>query len=92
MEHRYLVIDEPANFANGDVFSSIHLTLEEANSKAEWQWSYLSNHDKKKRHIYVCIVTREDLSPDAIDEDGEIDWNGFHSCDSKDGYFDSNKI
>lgn len=92
MKVRYLVLDEPDNYANGDVFSTVCKTLEAANREAEYQWEHLTKSEQKKRWIHVAIVTEEDLNPDAYDEDGEICWDSLHSYDSTNECFDSHNL
>ena len=84
---RYLVIDEKTN---GDSYSEVYATLEEANEAAARAWNHLSAGDQKKSHIHVAVVRREDLADWAEDEEtGEVDWTAFEQYDRPEGAFDS---
>ncbi|MGN1154657.1 MAG: hypothetical protein ACI4TK_00610 [Agathobacter sp.] len=72
---RYLVIDEKC----GDTFTKVFESEKEASDQARMDWNYLTDAEKKDRHIYVAEVTEDDLYEDAF-EDGKVDWAFFHSC------------
>lgn len=74
------------------MFEEVYSTLKEANKAADKAWSYLAAGEQKQRHIYVATVTEADLTDDAVDEDGNIDWCMYKQCDVEDGAFDSDKI
>lgn len=86
---KFIVIDETKT--GGDVFTTLCDTLKEANVEGEYQWSHLTSREKKNRHIYVGHVedTEEYLNDWAFDEDGEVDFEAYHSLGIEDGYFDS---
>lgn len=87
-DRRYIAIDERLGIS-GDTFSTICDTLAQANTEANSQWWHLTPNERKKRHIYVGLVTK-DLLPDyAIDDDGTIDRNMFCDHDIPNGAFDS---
>ncbi len=75
---RYLVIDEHIK-GYGDEYTKVFETEKEASRQAEFDWSYLTNSEKKDRHIYVAEVTEADLDEDAF-EGEEINWEYYHSC------------
>lgn len=85
---KYLVIDEHKD-GNGDVFVKVCDDKAWANTEAKIQWNHFTTQEQKKRHIYVVVVTEDYLNDDAIDEDGNIDWNVHHSCDTEIDFFDS---
>lgn len=86
-EIRYLVIDEKTN---GDSYCEAYATLKEANEAAACEWDHLSAYDKKRSHIHVGVVRREDLADRAEDDEtGEIDWTAFEQYDRPEGAFDS---
>lgn len=89
-EQRYLVLDDPKN--DGDSFSEVYETLEEANAAAERAWSYKTANERSHRRIHVALVRREWLEDYAVDEDtGAISWECFSQYDTPDGAFDSDK-
>lgn len=83
---KYIVLDE---MKAGDTFEAVHDTLEAANRDAAEQWAGLTRVERKRRRISVVVVTEEDLTDWAIQEDGSIDWTAYHSADSDDSCFDS---
>lgn len=90
-EERYLVLDDPKK--DGDSFTEVYKTLEEANAAADRAWSYKTASEKNKRRIHVVSVLREDLADWAEDEEtGEIDWTSFEQYDRPDGAFDSEEV
>ncbi len=87
-EVKFLVIDD-----NGrDQFVEVMDALDAANREAESQWDKLTKKEKAMRHIYVLDVTSEDLSEDAVDEDGHIDWTAYDQGGSCSGRFDTKNI
>lgn len=92
MEKRYLVITQ---IHNGDEFVEVFEKMSEANEAAKREWNYLTRWEKQDHHVFVAMVTREDLPDWAIeeDEDGnvEIDWECYHSCNVNKLYFDSER-
>lgn len=88
-EIRYLVIDEKTS---GDTYTEAYTTLDEANDAASREWDHLSSFDKRRSHIHVGMVRREDLADWAEDEEtGEIDWAAYEQYDRPEGAFDSAK-
>lgn len=86
-EIRYLVIDENTN---GDTYTDVYTTLEEANEAATREWDHLSSSDKKRSHIHVAVVRREDLADWAEDDEtGEVDWTAYQQYGHPEGAFDS---
>lgn len=92
MKKKYVAIEEPANWANGDIFTEIFDTPEEATRAAEKTWQYLTADEKKKNWVHSAVITEKDLMDDAIDEDGNIDWNAYNQYDDYEGNFDSNNL
>lgn len=74
------------------MFEEVYSTLKEANKAADKAWSHLTLREQKQRHIYVATVTEADLTDDAVDEDGNVDWLMYKQCDVDDGAFDSDKL
>lgn len=64
-------------------------TLEEANDDAREQWHYLTERERKQRHIWVFRVNREDLDQSIADEYLPIDWKAYGCAGSTEGCFDS---
>jgi len=93
LDHVYLVQDEPICGAGGhpDVFEKAFRTLEEANDDAREQWHYLTDRERKQRHIWVFRVDREDLDQSIANEDLPIDWKAYGCAGSTDGCFDSSE-
>ena len=92
MEKRYVVVDEH-KFGEGDRFATVHLTPEEANAEADYQWNHLTKTEQSCRHVYTAVVRRDMLPDYAIDEDtGEVDWSLFGDTDTFPGAFDSDKV
>ena len=86
-DSRYLVIDEKTN---GDTYADVYTTLSAANEAAAREWDHLSSSDKKRSHIHVGVVRREDLADWAVDDEtGEIDWTAYEQYDRPEGAFDS---
>lgn len=72
MEKKYIVVDETRD---GDSWTDVYETAEEANQAAWYDWNHLTKSEQKGRHIYAAVVTHDDLADDAFDEDtGTIDW------------------
>lgn len=91
MEQKYLYVAE--SIPNGDRWEYVFDTPEAANKQAAIAWDYLTPAEKKRNHIYACVVKREWLSEDAVDEDtGEIDWTMFDKADGFPGAFDSDEL
>lgn len=86
---KYLVIDSTIN---GDEYVYAFDSLDDANREAERLWDHLTKREQKKRTICVGFVTEEDLYPDAIDEDGEIEWAAHHSYSVGVGFFNSSTL
>lgn len=87
---KYLVIDVKKY---GDQDVDVFDTLAEANADAEYQWNHLTRQEKKERHIFVGHVEdRKEYLNDWAFEDGEVDYAAYHSTDTEEGYFDSNKV
>lgn len=76
---KYLV-----EYEDRDCFHEVYDTLDEANSEAEDKWNNLSKWDKKRSHVYVIEVNKDDLEDEL--------WSSY--TDYKDGlaFFDSDKI
>ena len=91
LEYRYIVVDEPVG-NTGDEWQRVFLSLDDANADAARQWERLTSFERKKRHIYVAIVTPPDQYDWAVDGDGNVDWCAWHQCDLPAGAFDSSKI
>lgn len=86
---KYLVIDQKKY---GDEYIEVHDTLEDANTDAEYQWDHLTRNEKKEHHIFVAHVEDSDnYLNDWAFEDDEVDWTAYHSLDTEEGYFDSDK-
>ena len=88
LDHVYIVQDEPI-IGTGDYFEKAFRTLEEANDDAREQLHYLTERERKQRHIWVFRVDREDLDPSIANEDLPIDWKAYSCSGSTDGCFDS---
>ena len=88
LDHVYLVQDEPIS-GTGDYFEKAFRTLEEANDDAREQWHYLTDRERKQRHIWVFRVDREDLDQSIANEDLPIDWKAYGCSGSTEGCFDS---
>lgn len=92
-EKRYLVVSED-RFPSGDVcdlWTEVYDDPEKASFEAEMTWKkYTITRERKHRHVYSAMVTGENLSEYAIDENGEIDWTCWESWDGYEGRFDSN--
>lgn len=85
---KYLHICE--SVPDGDRWEWVYDTPEGANAAARADWEHLTASEKKRQHIYACIVRREWLDDDAIDEDtGEINWACFYQADTFPGAYDS---
>ena len=80
MTTKYLVLDEPANGRNGDIYVLVCDDLETANWEAEKAWNRLTKREKQNRCVYVALVTEDELSSDAFGEDGTIDWTHWAAC------------
>lgn len=95
MEKRYLVIDElNRHYLNCDVSVDVCRTAEEANERAEYLWWHLTPSEKKKRHIYVGVLTEDDLDQNEVEEYGLDDdeaWLLYDGLDDFPGAFDSDK-
>lgn len=75
---------------DGDRWESVHDTPEAANHDAASKWEHLTPRERERTHVYACLVRRERLSEDAVDEDtGAIDWSLFEQADGFPGAFDS---
>nr|DAG36983.1 MAG TPA: hypothetical protein [Caudoviricetes sp.] len=86
---KYVVIDE-RNGGIGDRFEEYFDTIEAANKYAINSWFYLTEIEKKKRHIFAAVIREEDLAEYAKDEEsGEIDWREWISCHTTPQLFDS---
>lgn len=87
---KYLVIDQEEH---GDMWEDIFDTLDEANAAAESDWRYLTRNERKNRRIFVAHIedTEDYLNSSAFDEDGSVDFHDWHSCDTEENYFDSDK-
>ena len=93
LDHVYLVQDEPIGGAGGhpDVFEKAFRTLKEANDDAREQWHYLTERERKQRHIWVFRVDRADLDPSIASEGLPIDWKAYGCAGSTEGCFDSSE-
>lgn len=88
-EKKYLVIYGD----NTNEFVEVYDTPEEANDAASTHWYRYTSQEKKKCFTRVGYVTEKMLSPDAFDEDGNVeDWTAYWDLDTEDGFFDSNNI
>lgn len=88
---KYLHICE--SVPSGDRWEWSYDTPEEANDAARRDWEHLTAAERKRRHVYTCIVRREWLNDDAIDEETtDIDWVVFAQTDTFPGAFDSDTI
>ena len=84
---KYIVIETNKH---GDEWVSVFDTLEEANEYAKKAWEHLSAHDKKEQSVIVGIVSENDLTEWAVDEEsGEIDWTSYAQYDYNKECFDS---
>ena len=61
---KFAIIDQ---IKNGDSFEEIFNTEAEAITKADYEWSRMTQHDKDRRECY-CVATVE------LDEDGCVDY------------------
>ena len=53
-------------------------------------WYHLTDAEKARHHVYVGVVTEDDLDEFAKDEDsGDVDWSCFTSYSIIPGAFDS---
>ena len=69
-----------------DGFCDVFDTLEEANKAACDQWYHMTKYDRECAQVYVLVVTENDLSDWAIDDDtGEIDWTAYANADYPEG-------
>jgi len=84
-----VIVQDKEGDTSYDTFYGAFNTLEEANNIAKNTWLHLSARERSERVVDVFTVKREWLNEDAIDEDGNIDWAGFHTADREDGAFDS---
>lgn len=86
---KYLAIDRAYHGSNFDEWVYAFDSLGEANDEAERLWNHLTKREQKNHTVCVGFVTEEDLYPDAIDEDGEIEWAAHHSYSVGEGFFNS---
>lgn len=92
---KYLVIDDTTNSASM-VETWVFDTLEEANRHALYRWDHTTERGKREAEkyyekygdaMYVAVVTEADLSEDAFDEDGSIDWRMCEQWNIPEGAF-----
>lgn len=87
-DRKYLLIRDFDTISEIEIFNEVDV----ANKKAEFYWDHLTSSEKKKGHIYVGFVTESMLSPDAFNEDGDIeDWTAYWDLDMNEECFDSEK-
>lgn len=90
-EKKYLVIYGD----NINEFVEVYATPEEANDVANTHWYKYTPQEKKKCFVRVGYVTEEMLSPDAFDENGNVeDWTAYREYGQEEGSFcfDSNNV
>lgn len=88
-EKKYLVIYGD----NINEFAEVYDTLKEANDVADTHWQRYTSQEKKKCFTRVGCVMEKMLSPDAFNEDGNVeDWTAYWDLDVEDGFFDSDNI
>lgn len=87
MDKRYIVCDWPVG--DGDCFSEVFMTLEEANRDARHKWDHLTRREKERWHIFVAVVMEDQLDPDDVEEYGEGAWEMVSDFDVPEGAFDS---
>lgn len=80
-ERKWMVVDEKYSNAgiimdeDCEFFDSPEISMK----RAQELWEQLSAEDRHNRHIYNAVITAEDLSEDAFDEHGNIDWYQWES-------------
>ena len=85
-EKKFIVVDED----DGDRWTEVYDTAEEANAAAQAAWQHLTEREQRSRHIWAGVVTRDDLDDDAVDEEtGAICWSSWINADVFPGAFDS---
>lgn len=89
MEKRYIVSDWTEDY---DCETYVYDTADEANIEAELLWNHLTDSEKKRRHIYVALVTADQLAPDDVEEYGEGAWGMVSDMNSFPGAFDSEEV
>lgn len=90
MKVRYIVQDWPID--DGDRFSDVYMTLDEANRSARDDWRHLTRREKERRHIFVTVVHEEQLDPDDVEDYGEDAWKMVNDYDVPEGAFDSAEV
>lgn len=80
-DRKWMVVDE--KYSNAGVIMDEDCeffdSAEESQKRACELWEQLCTSDQKDRHIYNAVIGLNDLSEDAVDEDGNIDWNQWES-------------
>ena len=78
---KYLAISERNVGKMDDLEQKVFDTQEEADNYARTLWNHLTSKEKKEWHIYVGVVTEEDLDKNLLEEDEEgnkiIDWTAW---------------
>ena len=91
-ECKWMVVDE--KYSNAGVVMDVDCeffdSVAESQQRAGELWEQLSAQDQQNRHIYNAVITVRDLSEDAFDENGNIDWYQWESFRYPESYqFDS---
>ena len=89
---KYMVVDT-VRTGSGDGFVEFYDSLKAANDAAAVEWERLDRWQKKRSHIFVAWVTRDDIDDMLIDDDFNNDewWKYTNSCQSDKYCFDSEK-
>ena len=80
-DRKWMVVDERYSNA-GEIMDSdceFFDSAMESQKRARELWEQLSAEDQRNRHIYNALITVDDLSEDAFDEHGNIDWYQWES-------------
>ena len=86
-----MVVDEPRN-GSGDVFVEFYDTLGKANYAAEFDWEHLNKWGKKRSHIFVAWVERDNSFIDEDELNNNEWWEYYYSFETNKYCFDSAKL
>ena len=75
-ERKWMVVDEKYSNAGMIMDSDCEFfdSAIESQKRARELWEQLSAEDQQNRHVFNAVITVEDLSEDAFDENGNIYW------------------
>ena len=80
-DRKWMVVDE--RYSNSGVLMDMDCEIFDSHiasmERAQELWEQLSARDQQNRHVYNAVIRIDDLAEDAVDEDGNIDWNQWKS-------------